>query len=40
MIIIPMDPAVPSERKWDGGMIYYSLEGGFRTFSGPVAMDP
>ena len=28
-IDIPMDPAVavPSERKWDWGIIYYHLEG-------------
>jgi len=24
---IPMDPVVPSERKWDWGTIYYDLEG-------------
>ena len=30
---IPRDPAVPSERKWDWGIIYYSLEGDNRTFS-------
>jgi hypothetical protein len=24
---IPMDPVVPSERKWDWGIIYYNLEG-------------
>ena len=23
----PMDPVVPSERKWDWGIIYYNLEG-------------
>jgi len=26
-IKFPMDPAVPSERKWDWGIIYYNLEG-------------
>ena len=26
-ISIPMDPAVPSERKCDWGIIYYNLEG-------------
>ena len=24
---VPMDPVVPSERKWDWGIIYYNLEG-------------
>ena len=24
---IPRDPVVPSARKWDWGIIYYSLEG-------------
>ena len=23
----PMDPAVPSKRKWDWGIVYYNLEG-------------
>ena len=26
-IYIPMDPVVPSERKWDWGIIHYNLEG-------------
>ena len=26
-IYIPMDPVVPSERKWDRAIIYYNLEG-------------
>ena len=25
--IYPMDPVVPSERKWDWGMVYCNLEG-------------
>jgi len=30
---IPMDPVVPSERKWDWGMIFYNLRRLSRTFS-------
>ena len=26
-VIVLRDPAVPSERKWDWGIMYYSLEG-------------
>jgi hypothetical protein len=26
-MVDPMDPVVPSERKWDWGIIYYNLEG-------------
>ena len=31
-----MDPVVPSERKWDWGIIYYNLEAINCTFSDSV----
>ena len=34
VLTFPRDPVVPSERKWDWGIVYYSLQGQ------TVAMDP
>ena len=35
-----MDPAVPSERKWDWGIIYPNFFGGLAVPSQTVAIDP